>query len=364
MPRRTSAPLSWPIERWPEGDRSAWHRNCLPNDPYDDDGQHYGATLAPTSLSKTAEGYGRWLCFLDSRGWLDPSLPPFERVTRRHRHAYFNKMKRAGNADYTIIGRFQELEMALKIMAPGQDTSQVRRLNGVTVYRLLPKRKRHLLVPDSGVLYGWGLEMMDGADPVSAPKIWLTTYRDGLLIAMLAARGRRRRSMRLLRVGKELITNGDRYRIELTPKQEKTKKADCFDLPERLTPYMQRYLNIVRPALVKGGSYEELWISRHGTPLTITGLGACIFRLSFKRFGQGFGPHRFRHSIATTLTLRCPENPGLGAAALGISLDVTDGHYIRAGQIEASRTYAELVEQRRRRLASAGKAKMGFTQHR
>lgn len=248
--------------------------------------------------------------------------------------------------------------MALKIMAPEHDTSQVRRLNGVTVYKLLPKRKRHLVVPDSGVLFKWGLEMMNGADPVSAPDTWLTTYRDGLLIAMLAARGRRRRSMHLLRVGKELITNGDRYRIEFTPKQEKTKRADCFDLPERLTPYMQRYLDTIRPGLVKDGRYEELWISRHGTPLTVAGLETRIFRLSHKRFGKGFGPHRFRHSIATTLTLRCPENPGLPAAVLGITLDVADGHYIRAGQIEASRTYAGLVEQRRKKLASTGKSKM------
>ena len=360
MPRRTSTPLSWRLEQWPEGDHAAWHRNCLPSDPYDDEGLHYGATLAAATLSKTTQGYGRWLCFLASRGWLDHGLSPFERVTRHRLHAYFNQLKRDRNADYTIIGRFQELEMALKIMAPGQDVSQVRRLNGVTIFRLLPKRKRHLMVPDSGVLYQWGLDMMDGADPVSAPRTWLTTYRDGLLIAMLASRGRRRRSMHLLRIGKELIQNGSCHRIELTPQQEKTKRADCFDLPEHLTPYVQRYLTCVRPALVKNGRHDELWISQYGKPLTINGLSLRIRRLSLKRFGQAFGTHRFRHAIATTLALRCPEIPALGAAVLGITVDVADQHYIRAGQIEASRTYANLVEERRRRLAKMGSPYRSF----
>lgn len=271
-------------------------------------------------------------------------------MTRRRLRAYFHELRRAGNADYTIIGRFQELEMALKIMAPGQDTSWVRRPDGMSIYALLPKAKRHLMVPDSGVLFEWGLGMMDGADPVAAPDTWRTTYRDGLLIAMLAARGRRRRSMILLRVGKELIRNGDCYRIEFAPAQVKTNKADRFNLPERLTPYVQRYLDVVRPSLLKGGSYDELWISRLGAPLTAAGLESRIFRLSLKRFGQWFGPHRFRHAIATILALRDPGNPGMAAAMLGISVAVAEEHYKRPGQIQASRTYAQLVEQRRRKL--------------
>ena len=349
MGRWKGAALSWPMEQWPESDRTAWTSGCVPSDPFDD--PRYGGTLRPASLAKTGHGYGRWLCFLESRGWLDPAVPAFGRVTRRRLRAYFHELRRAGNADYTIIGRFQELEMALKILAPGQDTSWVRRPDGVSIYALLPKAKRHLMIPDSGVLFEWGLGMMNGVDPAVARDTWRTTYRDGLLIAMLAARGRRRKPMAGLRIGKELVRSEDRYRIELTTEQVKTHKVDRFNLPERLTPYVQHYLDVIRPGLLKGGSYDDLWISRRGTPLTVAGLEARIFRLSLKRFGQWFGPHRFRHAIATTLALRDPGNPGMAAAMLGISAAVAEEHYKRRpGQIQASRTYAQLVEQRKRQL--------------
>ena len=349
MARSVQPRLSVPIEQWPESDRVAWARSCTPSDPYDDDEMpHYGATLRAPTLSKTERGYGRWLFFLQSHGWLDHAVPALERATHSRRLAYFRELRQVGNADYTIIGRFQELEMAVKIISPGQDTSWIRRLGGVTVYSLLPKAKRHLLVPDSGVLYQWGLDMMHAADLDWDPDVWRTTYRDGLMIAMFAARGRRRRAMHLLRAGEEIFWSGDRYRIELTPDQNKHPKADHFNLPDDLTPYIQHYLDVARPALVGSGSYQEFWISRFGRPLTVAGMESRLFRLTQKRFGKGFGPHRFRHAIATTLSLRIPNNPGLGAPVLGISQDVNGESYVRAGQVEAGLVYAQVVEERKK----------------
>lgn len=350
--------LTLRFEVWPEGDRRAWEKGCTAADADspdfdedEDDDDPYGATLRPPSLKKVQHGYARWLHFLESRGWLDHSAPAFDRVTKRRLRAYFRELRHVGNADFTIIGRFQELEMALKILSPGSDTSWVRRPFGPTVYRQLRKTKRHLLVPDSGVLYQWGLAMMDDADPAKVPDHWRTTYRDGLLIAMFAARGRRRRSMHLLGVGKELFWNGERYRIELTPDQVKTGRSDKFNLPERLTPYVRHYLDVVRPALLKEHWYDALWISRRGTPLTIDGMETRIFRLTLKRFGQWFGPHRFRHAIATSLAVRVSGQPGLPSAALSISPGVSGKHYVRAEQIEASRININLVEDRKRKYS-------------
>jgi hypothetical protein len=57
--------------------------------------------------------------------------------------------------------------------------------------------------------------------------------------------------------------------------------------------------------------------------------------LSRQRFGESFGPHRFRHAIATTATLRDPDHPGLAVGVLGISGAVLEEHYNRAGQSQA-----------------------------
>lgn len=153
---------------------------CTPGDPFDD--PRYGATLRPDSLTKIQKGYGRWLDFLCARGWLDPAQPALERVTRPRLRAYFQTLRAAGNADHTVIGRFTELTMALKILAPGRDVSWVRKPDGVTIYALLPKSKRMLSVPDAHELFDWAIDMMDKAGSAATPDARFTAYRDGLML--------------------------------------------------------------------------------------------------------------------------------------------------------------------------------------
>lgn len=350
MASEVQTPLCWPIALWPESDSASWELNCTPGDPFDD--PRYGATLRAGSLDKARKGYGRWLNFLAANGWLEPDQPAAQRVTRPRLRAYLRALKAAGNADYTIIGRITELTMALKIIAPGEDVSWIRRPDGVTIYALLLKAKRPLLVPDAGVLFDWGLKMMDTAQAAGTDACHSVAYRDGLLIAMLASRGRRLRSMALLRVGHELFEGARCYRVELKPEQVKTNRHDRFDLPECLTPYIRHYLTVVRPALLAGRTGDALWINSRGGTVTPKVIQNQLAKLSRRRFGISFGPHRFRHAIATTAALRDPGHPGLAAGVLGGSAEVIEQHYNRAGQIQATQKHAAMLEQRRRRLSA------------
>ena len=338
--------LCWPFEWWPEVDQAAWTLACTPGDPFDD--VRPGSTLRADSQLKYRKGYGRWLSFLAGRSWLDPAEPPLARMKRSRLRAYFHALRKAGNADRTIISRFGELAAAMKLLAPDEDVSWIRRPDGVSIYALLPKTQRVLTVPDSRVLFVWGLRMMDDAATRSRARERLAAYRDGLMIAMFAARGRRLRSMALLRVGHELVQRDGRFRVELKPDQVKTGKPDRFDLPDQLTPYVRHYLDVVRPALLGGRHGDAVWISAdgHGGPLTTDGLSNRIRRLSQKRFGQSFGPHRFRHAIGTTAPLRDPSHPGLAAGLLGISAEVLEQHYNRSSQCQAGARFAEVIEQR------------------
>ena len=349
MAPAVQTPLCWPIALWPEADRASWELNCTPGDPFDD--PRYGATLRADSLEKTHKGYGRWLGFLAANGWLDPNQPAAQRATPPRVRAYVRALMAAGNADYTIIGRITELTMALMIIAPGEDVSWIRRPDGVSIYARLPKVKRPILVPDSGVLFDWGLKMMDTAQAAGTGARQLAAYLDGLLIAMFASRGRRLRSMTLLRV-QQMPRRELCYRIELTPDQVKTKRRDGFDLPECLTPYVLHYLEVVRPGLLAGRAENALWINPKGGAMTAKAIQHRVRKLSLLRFGIAFGPHRFRHAIATTAALRDPGNPGLAAGVLGGSAEVIEQYYNRAGQIEAAQKLAALLEQRRRQLSS------------
>ena len=110
---------------------------------------------------------------------------------------------------------------------------------------MLPKRQRSLLVPDSDALYAWALDMMRLAGQAPATLQELAAWRAELLLAMLASRGRRLRSMTLLRIGRELVLHDLRYWIELKPEQTKIGKSDRFNLLEDLTPYVEGRASVV-----------------------------------------------------------------------------------------------------------------------
>lgn len=346
MGRAPQPDLVLPFAQWPDNDRSAWEQGCLPSDPFDT--PRRGATLRTATLLKYRQGYGCWLAFLRREDLLARDALPLARVTPALLRRYLRALRSRGNSDYTIIGRFAELAGALRIMVPDADVSWIQKPFGVTVYAALPKRCRAKLIPDSDVLFAWGIEMMDAARTSGSDNDAAPLYRDGLLIAMLAARGRRRRSMAALRHGTEITERDGFYRIELAPDQVKTNRPDSFNLPEMLTPHIQYYLTTVRPQLLRGRVSDVFWITRYGTPMAGPNITNQIVRRTRRRFGQGFGPHRFRHAIATTAAVRVPGDPRLAADLLNITLPVVKAHYAMPGQASAVRMLARLNERRLR----------------
>ena len=67
------------------------------------------------------------------------------------------------------------------------------------------------------------------------------------------------------------------------------------------------------------------------------------------RFGTAFGPHRFRHALATTAARVDRSNTGLAAAVLAVSETVVEGHYNLAKQEHAAREHVGIVEEERQR---------------
>ncbi len=335
-------PSSIKFPFWPTLDRSLWEEGCEPGDPFAPGG--HGSKLRKDSLDKTIKGYGYWLNFLAANGWLDESQHPVERITRERLMHYFKAMLAHKLRGYTILGHFIELRMAMKIMAPSNDTTYILRPNGVTIRGMLGPSCRPVLVPDATVLFRWGINMMRRAKLDASHREGMVAYRDGLLIAILASRGRRLRSMSLLRIGHEFIQRNGTYRVELEPHQVKNKKHDMFNLPEKLVPFIDKYLEQVRPALLRGRQSEALWIGKDGVDLQAKSIQEMVFKRSKARFSVAFGPHRFRHAIATTAVLRDPTCPNLGAAVLGNSVGVNEAHYIRADQVLAIRQLQSIIE--------------------
>ena len=90
-------------------------------------------------------------------------------------------------------------------------------------------------------------------------------------------------------------------------------------------------------------------------------IAQMIMRRSFARFGEPFGPHSFRHALATTAINLMPANPGIAAAVLGNSHRVVEQHYARADRLLAGKSYLSAVDAARaasRELAEAAFARL------
>jgi site-specific recombinase XerC len=355
--RPMSVPMTDPRRRvlslpeWPDADRRAWQAAIAPADVPSFTQRSAAAGLAAATLRKTMGGYGRWLGFLDRQGWLEPQMPAIDRVTPERVAAYFDELRAVGNADHTIIGRFQELEVALRLVGDGRDMSWLRKPGGVALRRRLPMRRRLLVIPHSRDLYEWGIGMMTQAMTLAGPDRRRVMLRDGLLIAIAAARGMRLRSLAGLQLGQHVVRATDGiWWVVLDEIDVKTEKPIEYPLPTSLQTWVERYLAVERQELLAGRLETAFWLNWSGRRLGLRGVEKRIRWWSEKRFGKEgtFGPHRFRHAIGTTGPIEDPAAAPASGALLGITGRVHEMHYNRGRRAAAAKRFHEGLARLRR----------------
>jgi integrase/recombinase XerD len=205
-------------------------------------------------------------------------------------------------------------------------------------------------------LLGLGQQLMDESHPSLSPPISLADavrYRDGLMIALLALVPLRRKNIAAIEIGRHLVREGDGWFIIIPREETKTGTSIEFAVPELLVPYLATYLGIVRPRMLQGPSCKALWISREDGALSYSAIGEVITRHTTRRLGVRISPHDVRDAAATTWAVAAPGQIGIARDLLSHSdLRTTTRYYNRARGIEASRAYAQLIAERRRRQRS------------
>ena len=340
------------LQEWPASHRRIWEeflasRGRRPRRPCK--ARHW----AEATLTKAEEGWGRFLGFLLWHGLPDPDLPPAALATEENIGRLFDELRALGNADHTVVGRLQEIGMALKILDPGGDYAWIRCPGGTPVRDLLPMRVRDKPVHHSAVLFRWGLDLMDGALR-RPPRRRQVQLRDGLLIAILAARAYRLRTVTAFRLGRHLRRDDRHWEVWLRPEDTKTRYSENCPLPAVLTPWIDRYVARERLELLDGRASEAFWINWGGKPLADIGLAKRIRWLSEKRFGKDgvFGPHSFRHGGMTSAVMDDPDDPHLGPTILSITLRTGRGHYDRSKRQVAARRFHDALARERASTAA------------
>ena len=345
-----------PINQWLQRDRQCWQAALQAGDLLEQGGCR--AEHSRYSNRAMEKGYGRWLAWLDSRGLLDDRVPPADRITPDRVKAYAELLE-GENASGTVIARLIELKITAAIMDPGRDWSWIYRMASSIRARHQPARpKRHRLVAIER-LFGLGLHLMARAETETTLPRRFKTYRDGLMIALLASRPLRLRNLTGLILDRTLVKRGDGWWIQIPAAETKTKNAIELPWPEMLVPYLETYLADHRSAVAAlrgtAAASDALWLSMHGSPMTDNGIYIRIVARTREGLGQPINPHLFRDCAATSIAIDDPGHVGIASRLLGHRTgSTTERHYNQARSVEASRLMQRSLLARRNGVLGAG----------
>ena len=181
--------------------------------------------------------------------------------------------------------------------------------------------------------------------PTGTPLQRATRYRDGLMIALLAARQLRRRNLAGLELDRTLERRDDgSWWIVLPAAETKTRVALEMPWPEALVPALGTWLATYRPILANAtGRWHRpagaaLWVSADGSPMTEMALYDRIIAATRAAFGRSINPHLFRDCAVTSIAIETPADIGIAGPMLGHSGHRTaERNYNQAQSITASR---------------------------
>ena len=328
--------LCLPVAAWPPHDRALWTQGLTRrHSPFRAHGG--GRSRSPFTDKKAASGYGRWIHFLRTRGLLDDQALPDSRVTPERLDDYLATLRGLGNANSTIQSRLLELRGALEVMQPQGDHCWITRPGGSSLGSVLPPQPRERDLHLTPELLDWALAVFRAGLAHPQPRCRKAMVRTAALIGVLAMPAPRLRTLGLLRLGRHLQRAEDRWILHMEASMTKTGHAQTCPLLPEVTPILDRYFEVERRELLKGGTGDHAWIGLSGKPLTQDGIVANLRALSIDRFGHRVGPHAFRRSLATTIALDGHTSPLDASVLLGhTNPQTTLKYYNRANAVAAS----------------------------
>jgi site-specific recombinase XerD len=328
-----------PVLAWPGADRSAW----IEAQSEDDDllaERKPAAKLRLSSRELYCRCYGIWLAWLRSEGLLDADARPEERVTRARLVAYLQAERVLGNGARTLVNHAVSLSRMFEILAPHEDWSwtlpMIRKLK-----RAVTSNKNHSDLPSIRELFETGMVVMHRASEpdYGSPKQQAIGFRNGLAIALLAARPlMRRNNLGTIEIGRNLIKEGAGYALHFSGDEMKGRIRRGGPVPNALTPFVDRYIEIYRPRLLLGkpGAHNVLFISGMGNPITPHNLSDEIGKIVFAFFDRRATAHNFRHATGSSIAKEDPDHVGIVPSILGhADYRTSESYYIVADEMGA-----------------------------
>lgn len=208
---RDPARRSTPLESWPSIDRQLWSTAREPGDVIDEEGR--AARWADATCAARANAYGRWLTFLARDGALDPAAHPADRPTPERVQRYTDLL-RASCSSMTVWSQVDRLHAMLSALSPEREWAWLRRIVNRLNAMAGPVRPIESRLRPARELFDEGVRrarLAERSADLSATA-QAVAFRDGLMVALLAACPIRRRSFAALTIDQHLVRHqhGDR----------------------------------------------------------------------------------------------------------------------------------------------------------
>jgi integrase len=311
---------------WPKTDREAWTAAQKTAGVLYDGG--VASHLSAHTRRDLTRRYGYFLSFLAHYGRLNPDRPSAASVTRENILDYVHYLEPRVSS-VTLAQSLYKIRRVAGCLDPGQDWRWLRRLARRLDLRAKPGDRRNDVV-EIKELFRLGRQLMDQADKADASTTFsrVLLYRDGLIIALLAADPLRSANITALEIGVTLIKDGATWSLDIPAEETKAGRLHVAVLPDWSAPCIDRYVHHYRPFFRNAETTSRLWLSRNGRPLDDSSLYRLVCKRTYEAFGKPINPHLFRSCLATSTAVHHGANMGLAMTVLGHqSSKVTTRHY-------------------------------------
>ena len=339
------------LAEWPETDRGLMQEARKPKTFLRAGGA--ASEWRPATLEAVIYRNGVFLWWLRKTGRLMPGSAALERVTQDNVESFIEAYG-ACHAGTSLAGTLHGVYEATRVMHPEADLSDLREtVAGLkAIAKPRPKLPRMAdqgaLIELGEALIAHGVKRVQEGHMLSAAAV-----RDGCMILFLIACPLRRASFECLRLGQSLLRDHLGYRVELGPKQTKTRQPFDSEVWAFLVPYLHYYVDVARPVLqARSGLPDEgwLWLGAEGERMTGKSISRRVRELVTKHLGRPMSLHLFRDSAATTVAVHASAKIGIVGDVLGHTRhETSEKHYNQAKGVEAARRYHGLLKEQRER---------------
>ena len=250
-------------------------------------------------------------------------VAPARRITPERVAAYIADLLARRNRASTVLCRIDEIYNVLRVIAPAADVRWLLDVTAQLRNEVTPSPTKRAQLRRADELFDLGQKLMRGAEADQAMPVLkrAVQYRDGLMIALLAARPMRIGNFAAPKIDRHLIADGTGYRLVLS--ETKNRQRVEYDVPVALVADIARYISHHRPILLTcGGRYAAndvnvLWVSREGTAMFEGSIRDSIKERTLAAFAVAIPPHRFRDAAATDYAEKDPVHALAAALLLG-----------------------------------------------